>query len=61
MSDAEKVLVLPGHFDEATVRTFKSLPTRMKDGSEWDNMVKEMRRRLDKDRGMEKQTAIEIG
>ncbi|KAF8382827.1 hypothetical protein PRIPAC_71969, partial [Pristionchus pacificus] len=59
MSDAEKVLVLPGHFDEATVRTFKSLPTRMKDGSEWDNMVKEMGRRLDKDRGMEKQTAIE--
>ncbi|KAF8381322.1 hypothetical protein PRIPAC_70464 [Pristionchus pacificus] len=59
MSDTEKVLVLPGHFDEATVRTFKSLPTRMKDGSEWDNMVKEMGRRMDKDRGMEKQTAIE--
>uniref|UniRef100_A0A8R1YEB7 Uncharacterized protein n=1 Tax=Pristionchus pacificus TaxID=54126 RepID=A0A8R1YEB7_PRIPA len=59
MSDTEKVLVLPGHFDEDTVRTFKSLPTRMKDGSEWDNMVKEIGRRLDRDRGMEKQTALE--
>ncbi|GMR61098.1 hypothetical protein PMAYCL1PPCAC_31293 [Pristionchus mayeri] len=59
MSNEEKVLVLPSHLDDNTTRVFKSLPERMKSGREWDNMVVEMGRLMDRDKGLEQQFAVE--